>query len=47
MNMEHWQNDTERGERLLPVSLSPPQIPQRQVYDRARSFVVRGRRTFA
>jgi hypothetical protein len=37
----------ERGERLLPVSLCPPQIPQRQVCDRARSFVVRGRRTSA
>ena len=37
----------ERGERLLPVSLCPPQIPQRQVCDRARSFVVQGRRTFA
>jgi len=37
----------ERRERLLPVSLCPPQIPQRQVCDGARSSVVRGRRTFA
>jgi hypothetical protein len=37
----------ERGERLLPVSLCPPEIPQRQVSDRTRSFVVQGRRTFA
>jgi hypothetical protein len=37
----------ERGERFLPVSLCPPQIPERQVCDRARSFVVRGRRTLA
>jgi hypothetical protein len=37
----------ERGDRLFSVSLCPPQIPQREVCDRARSFVVLGRRTFA
>jgi hypothetical protein len=37
----------ERGERLLPVSLCPPQIPQKLVCDHARSFVVQGCRTMA
>jgi hypothetical protein len=44
----NWQGKTEElGEKPVPVTLSPPQIPHGLIWDRTRASAVGGRRLTA
>jgi len=48
MSMEHWWDDTDRGEpnyweKNVSVPLRPPHIPHGMSHDRTRMSAVKGR----